>query len=232
MIQEKELICRLKEMRSIEPSKDWVSFNKRELFKGEEQGFSFLALKPAFAGVFAFLMIFGIAGYGMVKNSMPGDLLYSVRKAAHFGESIFVSDQDKTAFQLSLANDRLEDLVKASSKNLTPTMNEFEANISEAVRTLGTMSVSTSSSATIEKIVKETKKLEENKEKVEALGVVLSGKQTSDLNEALKKIVGDLIADLEERALADGQAEILAQMKEIFEQEKYYQALELYLLNQ
>jgi len=94
------------------------------------------------------------------------------------------------------------------------------------------MNVSTSSSATIEKIVKETKKLEENKEKVEALGVVLSGKQTSELNEALKKIVGDLIADLEERALADGQTGILAQMKEIFEQEKYYQALELYLLNQ
>jgi hypothetical protein len=231
-MQEKELISLLKEMRGIEPKKDWVSFNKRELFGAEEQISFFPALKPAFAGIFAFLMIFGIVGYGLVKNSMPGDLLYAVRRAAHAGESIFVPQEDRTAFQLGLANDRLEDLVKASSKNLTATMNEFEANISAAARNLGTMNVSTSSPATIEKLVKETKKLEENKEKVEALGVILSETQTLQLNEALKKIVGDLIADLEGRSLLEEQTEVLTQMKEMFEQEKYYQALELYLLNQ
>ena len=233
MMQEKELIGKLIELREIKPDKDWVSFNKKELFKGEDKGFAFFpGFKPAFAGFMVFFLMLGGVSYGLVKNAMPGDFLYSVRKAIHSGEAIFVSKDDQSAFQLKLANDRLEDLVNASAKNLAPTMNEFEANISEAVRNLGIMQVSTSSPETIQKLVKETRKLEENKEKVEALGVVLSDKETSELNEAFKKIVDNLITDLEERELDDQKFGILVKMKELFDEEQYSEALELYLVNQ
>jgi hypothetical protein len=229
MIQEKDLIARLKEMRSIEPSKDWVSFNKKELFKEEEQGFFFPVIKPAFAGVFSFLLIFGILGYSLVKNSMPGDMLYAVRKAAHIGESIFVSDQDKSTFQIRLANDRLEDLARTSSRNLTPTMNEFSANILEAARTLGAMKVSTTSSETIEKLVKETKKLEEN---VSVLGTVLGGNETStEPTEIYKKVAEICIEELEgmEEFLGEDKIETLAGMKLRYEEEDYMGVLDLRL---
>jgi hypothetical protein len=228
MMQEKELIARLKEMRSIEPSKDWVSFNKRELL-GADQGFSFSALNPAFAGVFSFLVIFGIVGYGMVKNSMPGDLLYSVRKVANFGESFFVSEQDMPTFQLSLANDRLEDMVKASERNLAPAKSEFKANISEAARTLITMQASTSSSQTIEKLVKETKKLGNN---VEVLASVLGEDEDSaDPTEIYKKVAEICIQELEgmEEFLSEEKAETLSQMKEMFEGGNYMDVLDLRL---
>jgi len=228
MIQEKELIARLKGMRSIEPSKDWVSFNKRELL-GADQGFSFSALRPALAGVFSFLVIFGIVGYGMVKNSMPGDMLYSIRKVANFGESFFVSEQDESTFQLSLANDRLEDLVKASEKNLTLTKSEFKANISEAVRALGTMKVSTSSPETIEKLVKETKKLGEN---VGVLGAVLEEDgATAEPIEIYRKVAEICIQELEGMGvlLSEDRAATLIQMKEMFEEGKYMDVLDLRL---
>jgi hypothetical protein len=221
------------QLKEVKPNKDWVSFNKKELFKEEETGmFFFPALKPALAGFFVFLFMLGGVSYGLVKNSIPGDVLYSIRKAAHIGEALFVSNEEKSTFQLKLANDRLEDLTKASARNLVPTIYEFEANISEAVRVLGTFQVSTSSPASIEKLVQENRKLEDNKQRVEALGVVIDNKETSELNEAFKRIAGDLIKDLEERQLEEEKSEILIQMNGLFEEGKYLEALELYLTNQ
>lgn len=233
MMQEIDLISKLKELRGVEPNKDWVSFNKKELFRGEERSILFFpSLRPAFVGLFIFFLMLGGVSYGLVKNSIPGDVLYSIRRVAHIGEAIFVSEQERPAFQLKLANDRLEDLSRASARNLAPTIHEFEANILEAVRGLGKLDISTSSPATIERLVKETKKLEENKQKIEALGVILSDKETSELNEAFKRIVGNLIEDLEDRQMTDETSEILIQMKELFEEGKYSGALELYLTNQ
>ncbi|MFH1582630.1 MAG: hypothetical protein ABIA08_02635 [bacterium] len=233
MMQEKELISQLKQLRDVKPSKDWVSFNKKELFKGEETNILFFpSLKLAFAGFFVFFLMLGGISYGLVKNSIPGDVLYSIRKVAHIGEAIFVSDEEKSTFQLKLANDRLEDLATAPAKNLAPTMYEFEANISEAVRNLGSFKISTSSPESIERLIKETKKLEDNKNRIEALGVVLSEKETSEWDEAFKRIVGNLIEDLEDRQMIDETSEILIQMKGLFEEGEYSEALELYLTNQ
>ena len=233
MMQEKDLINKLKQLREVEPNKDWVSFNKKELFKGEETNILFFpSLRPAFAGFAIFFLMLGGFSYGLVKDSIPGDVLYSIRKVAHIGEAIFVSDQEKPAFQLKLANDRLEDLSIASARNLAPTMHEFEANILEAVRGLGSLEVSTSSPATIERLVKETKKLEANKQRIEVLGVILSDRETSELDDAFNRIVGNLIEDLDNRQMTDETSEILVQMKELFEDGKYSEALELYLTNQ
>ena len=111
-------------------------------------------------------------------------------------------------------------------------MHEFEANILEAVRGLGSLEVSTSSPATIERLVKETKKLEANKQRIEVLGVILSDRETSELDDAFNRIVGNLIEDLDNRQMTDETFEILVQMKELFEDGKYSEALELYLTNQ
>jgi len=228
-LTEKELIGKLQEFRQITPQKQWVSFTKTRIL-GEEPAFIlFPYLKPAFAGFIAvFILFFGF--YGVVKNSIPGDLLYSLRRIAHEGQAVFVPESEKTAFQLKLANERLEDLVNAPAKNLAPTINEFKANISEAARNLVKAEATTSDPVVIKKIVEETKKLEENKHKVELLGMVIG--ETDQWNSALKEIVDNLISDLEERTLNENTEVILAGMKELASEEKYSEALELYLTNQ
>ena len=231
-MMEKELIGKLRKLRQIKPRKDWVSLTKSQIL-GEEPGFTFFPyFKPAFAVLTVVFIFLGTFGYGLVKNSLPGDLLYVIRKVAHEGQAIFVSEKEKPAFQLKLANDRLEDLTKASAKNLAPTINEFQANISAAAKNLAKIDATTTDSVVIKKIVEETKKLERGKQKVESLGVVIEGEETEEFAQALANMVGNLIEDLKTRTLTEEKEEILNQMKELFEEGKYSEALELYLINQ
>jgi hypothetical protein len=227
MLADKELISQLRKLRQIEPRKDWVSCTRKEIL-GEEPGFYFFPyLKPAFAGLIAVFVLVGL--FGIVKNSLPGDGLYTIRKVAHKVEAIFVPEDEKPAFQLKLANDRLEDLTKVSAKNLAPTIYEFQANIYKAAENLAKIDATTSDPMVTQKIVEETIKLKENEKKVQSLGMIVEGDETNNFD---KTVVEYLINDLENRSLTEEKAEILEQMKELFQEEKYSEALELYLINQ
>jgi len=229
---EKELIGQLKKLRQVEPQKNWVSLNKSQIMGVEPKFVLFPYFKPAFAGLVAVFILFGFFGYGSVKTALPGDLLYTVKKIAHQGQAIFVSEQDKPVFQLKLANDRLEDLTKAAGRNLAPTISEFQANIFEAARELAKIQATTSDPLVIRQIVEETKKLEENKQEVESLGLILGQDSTSELDMALMRVVENLIEDLEGRTLTEEKEDILKQMEELSGEGKYSQALELYLISQ
>ncbi len=225
---EKQLIGKIRQLRQIKPRKDWVSLTKTQIL-GQTPKFSFFPyFKPAFAICTAVFLLFGM--FGVVKNSLPGDLLYTIRKIAHESQAVFISENEKPAFQLKLANDRLEDLTNAPVKNLAPTITEFQANISEAAKSLSKIDATTSDSIVIKGIVEETKKLEENKQKVESLGVVFGG--TEEFDNAFAKVTGNLIADLETRTLSPEKEKVLEEMKKLFEEKKYSEALELYLINQ
>jgi len=227
MLAEKELISQVRKLRQIKPGKDWVSFTKKEIL-GEEPGFYFLPyFKPAFAGIVSIFVLVGM--FGLVKNTLPGDSLYTVKKVAHKVEAIFVPEDGKPAFQLELANDRLEDLTRVSAKNLAPTIYEFQANMYKAAENLAKIDAATSSTMVTQKIVEETIKLKENEEKIKSLGMIVEGEETINFD---KIVVKYLIGDLENRTLTEDQEGILEQMKDLFQEEKYSQALESYLISQ
>ncbi len=229
VLTEKQLIGKVRKLRQIRPRKDWVSLTKKEIL-GDEPGFFFFPFfKPAMAGLIAVFVLFG--AYGFVKNSLPGDAFYSVKRAVHQGQAVFISKAEKSAFQLKLANDRLEDLTKAPVKNLAPTISEFQANIAEAAKNLAEIDATTSDPIAIKKIVEETRELEENIEKVESLGVVIGEEGMSEWNKAVKRVTENFIEDLEETTLTKEKEEILNEMKELFEEGEYSAALELYLIN-
>jgi hypothetical protein len=227
---EKQLIGRIRELRQIKPGKDWVSFNKTRILGEEPKTIFFPYFKPAFAGLVTVFVFFG--AFVSAQNSLPGDLLYPIKKIVEKSQAIFVSAEEKPAFQLKIANERLEDLTKASVKNLAPTINEFQANVSEAARNLVKIDADASSPVLIKKIVEETKKIEENKQKAESFGVVVGEEGTNELKNALGKIVENLIQDTEEGTLTEEKTEVLSKMKELSGEEKYSEALELYLINQ
>lgn len=225
---ENQLIAKIKELRQLKPRKDWVVLTKKNIL-GEEPRFAFFPyFKPALAGFFVVFVMFGMLGFA--KNSLPGDPLYIIRKVAHFGQAILTPEAEKPAYQLKLANDRLQDLTKASGKNLAPTIDEFQANISQAAKELSRIDATTSSPTTIKKIVQEAQKIKENKQKAEALGVVIDG--TEELDNVLEKIAGDLIEDLKERLLTEEKQETLVKMEELFREGKHSEVLELYLTEQ
>lgn len=244
---DRDLIKKLQILKDIKPRKDWVVLTKTQILGEQREQFSlieslglffqFKLAKPAFASLIAVFILFGL--FSFAQNSLPGDFLYSIKKIAERGQAVFVSEIDKPQASLELANKRLEELTKIAETNqvkkLAPAINEFQASISEAAKSLSRMEATSSDPVVIKKIVEETRKLDENKQIIEeVLGVVLGGNELQEVSDKLEvKLVKLIISDLETRTLTEEQEEILNQMKELAEQGKYQESLELLpLINQ
>jgi hypothetical protein len=223
MRSEANLVKKIQELKKIKPRKDWVLLTKSQLF-GEEAtvrdrvSVSFFPVwKPALATVTVFGVLFGILIFS--QNSLPGDLLYPLKRITERGQAVFVSEEEKPAFQLKLANEKLEDLTKTPAKNLAPALDEFQASVSEAAKEITELK-----ELDIEEIVVETQKLEGNKEKVKALGIIVG--ETKQLDDAISQLVEREIKDLESRTLTEKQQILLEGAKEDYNIGNYSLALE------
>lgn len=236
---EKQLISKIRELREIKPREDWVVFNKSRILEKEEKGltfslFSFIKeLKKgerfvwghryAFASLVAVMVLFGI--FGFAENSVPGDFLYSLKKIGEKSQTVFVSAGEQPRWNLGLANKRLAELAKVvennSSEKLAPAISEFQASVAEIAKSLADKTPG-------KEILAEIRKLEENKEKVEALGVVIG--QSEELENALAQMVEREIKELENRTLNGEQEEALNSVKEDYQAGNYSQALEKILI--
>jgi len=157
------------------------------------------------------------------QNSLPGDLLYSIKKITERSQAIFVSEEGKPMAQLELTNKRLEELNQIVQNNevkkLASAISEFQANVSETAKNLAKVG------KVDKEIVDQIKKFEENKGKVEK---VLATKILSEeTKESLDKVWAEiLIKDSEGRTLTERQELLLVGAKEDFELGNYDLALE------
>lgn len=238
---EADLIKKIRILKQIRPRKDWVLLMKKELFKKEAPSFRvyrdsvsvileifprlFHYYKPVLA-TFVFLGILITGAFSFAQNSLPGDFLFPLKKISEKSQAIFVSEEERPRAQLELANKRLEELTKIAETNqagkLAPAIEEFQASLSQAAKNLKRPKKIT------KEIVAETKKLEENREKIEALGVVVG--ESEEFDNALAQLVEGEVKDLEERTLTDAQQELLEEAAEDFESGNFTQALEKILL--
>ena len=240
-MNEKNLIKKIQTLKQIEPEKDWVVLTKRQIV-----GFEDVQIKHSFTdqifevfqvfansgfnyklalATLAVIGVLGSAAIGFSQAALPGDLLYPVRKLVDKTGYLFVSKNDQPKLGLEIANKRLEELTiiaqNNQGRNLAPAINEFKQSMVEAADKL---KIVDGSPKITREIVKETGKLMENKEKVEALGVVVG--ETKELNQALSQLVEREIKDLESHSLTEEQTGILAQAKQDFEDGSYEKALE------
>ena len=235
---EKQLIRHFKELAEIRPRKDWVILTKSQILAEEPKTrlFSFFPLfhyKLAFAPIISVLIIIGL--FGFAQNTVPGDFLFSVKKVTEDAQVSLSSPIEKPTASLKLANKRLEDLSMIAEnnqvRNLDPTIKEFQANIAQAAKDLTEIGANVTSSDPIilQEIVAESRKLEENKEKVEAaLGTIIGN--TDELTSALgvleKQTAAYLLADLSQRTLSEENQELLTAARQDFEAGNYAGALE------
>ena len=254
-MEEKELIAKLRELRQIKPSQDWAVLTKNTIL-GQEKSrgntaaavlsvFRLFFAKPAYAGLVVIFVLAGFLGtFVFAQKSLPGDPLYLIKRVNEKAQAVFVSEDEKPQVSLELANKRLEELTKVVQtnqvRNLAPAINEFQESLSEAAKDLSKITTSTSSPTEIKRFVDQAKNIEEKTQEVKSLGVVIGGEELEELRGASKRlelellvsVLKNMISDLENRTLTEEQAEILSQMKELVEEEKYSEALELYLINQ
>jgi hypothetical protein len=220
-VTQEELIGKIRELRQIKPRKDWVLFTKSQILPQEQPVFTpFFIFKPVFAGVLFVFILFGLLGTS--QNSLPGDLLYPIKKITEKARVVFVSETEKPKANLELANKRLEEINQIAQNNevrkLVPAINEFQASILKVTENLTALK-----GADIKEIAKETQKLEENKKKAESLGIEVG--ETEELESAYKILAEREIKNLEQNSLTETQEEVLKEAKEYFEKGDFATAL-------
>lgn len=234
MRAESDLIKKIQKLRSIKPRKNWVVLTKNQIL-GEElapeispKGLPFLGLfryKYAFAGLAVILILGGT--FAFAQKALPGDFLYTLKKVAEKTRLSFASEEERPNLQLEYANERLENLVKVVEANqvrkLAPIIEEYQANVSEAAKSLTKVK-----EPDVKEIVQRTKKIEENKQELKALGIIVG--ETEEWNNAVAQVVENQIKDLEKSSLSEKQEEILEEIKIDYENGNYSQALEKILL--
>jgi TolA-binding protein len=229
---EKELIKKIRGLREIKPRKEWVFLTKSQIF-GQKPVSRMRAsailevfprifqYKPVLVPVLAIFFLIGI--FGLSQNSVPGDILYSVKKMTEKGQAFFVSDVNQPEYQLGQTNRRLEDLSRIAEQNqvkkLAPAIDEFQKTLSQATQNLK------ESPELNKEIIDQAKKIVESKEKIEeTLGTQIG--ETEELENIIKELVGREIKDLENRTLTEEQTKLLEEAKEFFNAGDYSQALD------
>lgn len=219
-MDEKELIQKIQGLREITPRKEWVFLTKKEIL-GEEPSYKekfaeileifprvIFQRKLAYA-VLSFLFIV-VGTFGFAQQTLPGDLLFTLKKVTEQSQIVFLSDEGQTKYNLEIAQRRLEDLNKLAEsgkvKNMAPTITEFQSSISEAAKSL-VKGGSQDNAEAIKEIALDVKKLAENKSKIESLGVKIE--ETEELNDALAPLVQKEITDLEKSSLTEVQQKLL-----------------------
>ena len=233
-MNEKELIKKIRGLREIKPAKEWVVLAKGQILGQEipqlwKSDFHnilpyfpfFRDTRLVFAPALAIFLLIGV--FGLSQSALPGDILYSVKKLTEMGHAVFVSDTNKSEYQLGQANKRLEDLNKIAEQNqvkkIAPAIDEFQKTLSQATQNLK------ESPKVNKEILDQAKKIVESKEKIEeTLGVKVG--ETEELENILQELVGQEIKDLESRTLTEEQANLLEGAKENFKVGNFSQALE------
>lgn len=234
---EKQLISKIRKLEQIKPRQDWVFLNKKRLLEQENPSvFSFnelaiglrfvLGHKLAFTSLAVLMILIGVFGFS--QQSVPGDTLFTIKKATEKGLAVFIAEDHQPKRKLELVNKRLDDLTKIAENNtvdnLAPAINEYKEMISQAAESLANKELA-------EEIVSEVKKLEENRQKVEALGVVIYNGH--ELDNVLAQLIEREIKDLENRILNEEEKQVLEQINQNFENREFSQALEkILMLNQ
>ena len=233
---EKELIGKIRELRQIQPKRDWVILTKNQILGGVEvRPQPFLFFRPAYAGLIGLMVIFVLFGlFGFAQNSLPGDFLYPLRKITEKSRLIFVSETEKPAFQLEQVNKRLEDLnhiIEANQvRKLAVGLEELKVAKTEAGKEVAELRDKPAKEAIsiAKKIAPKVKDLNEKEKRVYAS---LNIEPEKEVNQRPEKTITELlIRDLENRTLTTAQQELLAEAKKNFEAGNFTQALEKILI--
>ena len=200
----KDLIKKIKGLKEIKPSKEWLNSTRHNLMTeidfNEDMFFSFNWLKqPQAVALTICLALIFFGGPWMTlkasQSSLPGDLLYSVKKISEDVQTTIASDGSKVTLQAEFAGRRLEELNKITYdsysseekvKKSEQIMNDFKDNLAQI-------------SQNVNKVSKE-----------EAVAVAQKTMKIEESLERTKDGISGEIKEIAEKAIDDVKYQILA----------------------
>ena len=118
-MQNSDLIQQLKNLKSIQPSEDWILNNREKMNNQIPEDFWQM---PAWSmAVLSFVLIFGTAGLSLAvisssQNSLPGDVLYPLKIVSEKAQTAFVKQGKKAELEVKFVSNRIEELNKVLDK--------------------------------------------------------------------------------------------------------------------
>lgn len=246
-MEEKDLTAKLSLLRGVKPRQDWVLLAKSRIIGQSDipqvaplhEGFGsrimteavsvfryFTIEKPAFA-LASVLLFMGAAISFHASQSLPGDILYSLRSAGEGAQSRLVAQGDVP--QLQTAQRRFADLKKVveenKSQNLSQAIKEFDDSVSGASKELAKLAEQNPGKALI--AGKEILELQKEKMLLEGtLGSTFGSEEGKNINDVAKVVAEIELADLETRTLTESQKEALEKARTAYDEGRYDAALE------
>jgi hypothetical protein len=234
-ITQKQFIEQLRELKEIKPRQEWVVLAKSQLFNENPaveriiknpvrrtrvfDAIIFAIFKRKLAYSFATLVFVIIGLVGFAQYTMPGDLLFPVRKIAEQSEAALTGHSGVKQSLVTL-NNRINDLALATKEgkkdNIPSAINEINTNVSELTKSL--KDNPTEDPQTLKEIVVSLKTL------ADVPGTDLT--QSQGIKDLYQAVVKNQITDLEKSALTEDQETALNEVKDLYIQEKYIEALE------
>ncbi len=231
-MSDKDLVKQLKSLKDIKPNQAWVSSVKIQII-GEQSSPSIFEV---FSGVFnqrklayasLSLVVFLVSAFGFAQSTVPGDLLFPIKRIAERSQGSLLGSADQSNYNLDLANSRLQELTviveEKRTGNIAPAIQEYKDSVSEVTKSLA---VNTGS---FKDVAVRVKSLQETKTNLETLGVIMV-EQSDQINDALASLVKNEIQSLEKTTLNDEQTKTLEQIKRMYDKGGYSGALEMLLM--
>ena len=242
---EKELIQNLKSLRKIKPRQEWVVLTKSQIFaepsekKIENWGIGKFIVPQAgsrFGGKnwkliiensfsrklaysFATLLFIFVGLVGFAQYTMPGDLLFPVRRISEQSQAA-LSGQTGLKQDAAALNSRINDLAQAAKQgrknNIPSAISEINAQASALAKDLKNNPVT--DSETLKEIAISLKVL------ADVPGADLS--ENPNVKDLYQAIVENQLADMAVATLTEEQAAVLSEARELYEQQDYVGALE------
>lgn len=240
-ITQKQLVERLGMLKEIKPRREWAVLLKSQILAESQvearipaQKISFsdiisnfkfqisnsFSKKLAYATATLVFMIIGVLGFA--QHTMPGDLLFPIKKISEQSQAA-LSGQTILKQEATVLSNRINDLAQVAKEgrkeNLPSAISEINANVSELAKNLKENSAD---AETLKEIALSLKTL------ATVPGTDFS--ENAEVIDLYKSVVEGQIADLEKSTLTEEQEESLKEAKDLYGQEKYTDALEIMLL--
>lgn len=243
MIDEFNLIKKLQKFQSVKPNQEWVDFNKSQIIAKEfektkqasfqEIIFSIKSLVsvPRLASIYTAVALVVFSGFGIViasKNAVPGDALYAVKQTEEkIRMAMTISPEQKTAAQMVQVSARLDelDIVSKQADNQEKkivALEETKKAVVKATKEIASLSQSEQASL----IGALASKIQEVEKTANA---VIMEKDNPSFESIYKFLAESEIKEFEanEKNLTEKQISLLTQAKELFDVNKYSEALDL-----
>ena len=235
-ITQKQITEQLKTLKDIKPRKEWAVLLKSQILPEQQLQATIPAQKISFldilSSVFApkklvyslAVVLFLIIGvFGFASQTVPGDLLFPVKKIAEQSQAA-LTGQIGIRQNVVTLNNRINDLAQVAEQgrtdNIPFAISEITADASALVKDLQNNAVG--NKQTIKEIAASLKTL------ADVPGTDLTANQ--DVKNLYQTVVQSQIADLQEATLTDEQKVTLSEVEELYNQAKYVEALEKILL--